>query len=126
MVPTAYQPREVFRATEAWSWSCLAVVRPAQAEAITNAISKIAKTVRGPMSAPEVRSPPAKSIRMGRENRKGRELLRVGGVHSDWKARRLKMIAEPPKRRRPKIGSAQQITVRRFPYLAHRTQPKVE
>jgi hypothetical protein len=90
MVPTAYQPREVFRATEAWSWSCLAVVRPAQAEAITNAISKIAKTVRGPMSAPEVRSPPAKSIRMERENHKGmpslvrrnggRELLRVGGA----------------------------------------------
>ena len=51
----ADQPREVIRATEACSWSCFAVVRPAQAEAIANAKSKIVKTVRGLMSAPEVR-----------------------------------------------------------------------
>jgi hypothetical protein len=51
----ADQPREVIRVTEACSWSCLAVVSPAQAEAIVNAISKIAKTVRGLMSSPEAR-----------------------------------------------------------------------
>jgi hypothetical protein len=48
-LPSAHagdQPREVVRSTEACSWSCLAVVRPARAAAIANAISKIAKTVR--------------------------------------------------------------------------------
>jgi hypothetical protein len=48
-LPSAHagdQPREVVRSTEACSWSCLAVVRPARDAAIANAMSKVARTVR--------------------------------------------------------------------------------
>ena len=50
MAGRAY-PREMIRAFEACSWSCLAVASPAQTEAMANATSNVAKAVRGGMSA---------------------------------------------------------------------------